>query len=300
MKHHLVIAALALATAGGAAGQSLDQRVLDLRRRQQQREVDQQVTILQALLYEELSVEFDQSPARDVFDFIRTALGVNLIARYNEDLTGSGIDPELPVTLTADKMPALDLLELVLEQCSVVEPCTWQIRKGFLEVGTKERLSVPGARRVFWYPIDELIFQAPKFDDAIDLRLDHAYPWSGTYDGYGGYSGGFLGGGYGGGLQFTVGQPGSGNQSAGKEQRAQELMNLIMDMVEPAAWTANGGDWASMHYRDGQLVVDAPPYILRQIFGSPRVPPPDPPDPAAPAAPPDSPGSPGPAAPAGR
>ena len=69
----------------------------------------------------------------------------------------------------------------VLEQCSVIEPCAWQLRRGFLEVGTTSRLSVPAAREIRWYPIDELVYEAPDFDNAIDLRLEAAFP---TYGGF--------------------------------------------------------------------------------------------------------------------
>jgi hypothetical protein len=255
-----------------AAGQTLSQRVAAIQEKRAEKEKAGKIRILQALLYEQLTVSFDRTPARDVFDYLKIALDVNVIARYSDDTIGYGIEPGTPITLTADGMPALELLELVLEQCSVVDECTWQLRKGYLEVGTKQRLSVPAAREIRWFPIDELIFEAPDFEDALSLRLEDAFPYYGGYGG--GYAGGFLngGGGYGGTIRFGPNISGSGN---GKAQRVQSLIDLIVEFIEPGAWARNGGDVASIRYREGALIINAPPYIHRRIIGYPRVPPPD-------------------------
>ncbi len=231
--------------------------------------------MLQALLYRDISVAFDRTPAREAFDFLKIALDVNLIGRYADDPAGYGIDPELPLTLEAENVPALAVLEQLLEQCSVIDPCTWQLRNGFIEVGTKERLSVDAAREIRMVPIDELTFEPTNFNDAFSLRLDQA-PLLG---GVGWYSSGFYGGyggvgynaGVGGSIQFT--QP-SNRSTSQPPQGTQSLMDLIQDVIEPGAWVRNGGEFASLHYRDGNLIVVAPEYIQRQIFGYPKVPPP--------------------------
>lgn len=273
----LILAATVLAAAAPAPGQTLSERIDAVRKKHARQaagaEASSRLTMLQALLYTELTVDFDEAPAREVFDYFGTALGVNVVARYSDDAVGYGIDPQTPITLSADDEAAVQVLNLVLEQCAVVDPCTWQLRDGFLEVGTKERLSVPAARETRWYPIDQLVFEAPKFDDAISLRLEAAYPWYPGYNGglFGGY-GGFGGsGGYGGAIQYTTG---SGGSTPAKEQRVQQLIDLIVDLVEPQAWTVNGGDSASIFHRDGALIVRAPEFIQRQISGYPSVPPP--------------------------
>ena len=61
------------------------------------------VKALQALLYRELTVNFEQTPARDVFEFLKTALGINIVVRYDDDAVGYGIDGELPISLSARK-----------------------------------------------------------------------------------------------------------------------------------------------------------------------------------------------------
>jgi hypothetical protein len=270
---------LALAVALGmvaapAAGQTLAERVKALQEKRAQKEKATKIRMLQALLYREVTVTFDRTPARDVFDFLRVTLDVNLLVRYSDDAVGYGIEPDTPITLTAEGMPALDVLELVLEQCSLVDECTWQLRRGYVEVGTKERLSVPATREVRWFPIDELVFEAPHFNDAISMRLEDAFPFGG---GLGwGYSGGFLGGGgmggYGGSIRFATPSTTTGNR---KQQRIDSLIDMIVETVEPDAWRRNGGTTASIRHHDGALIINAPPYVHRKIFGYPRVPPPE-------------------------
>src|SRR5262245_49627722 len=137
--------------------------------------------VLQAVLYKRLTVNFAGTPAREVFDYLRTALGIPLEVHYAGDGAGGGIDPNLAITLEAQDTPVVEVLDKVLEQCSIVDECTWQVRRGALEVGTKDRLSVSTAREIRWYPVDELVFEAPKFTNAIELRLDASYTQNGAW-----------------------------------------------------------------------------------------------------------------------
>ena len=95
----------------------------------------------------------------------------------------------------------------------------------------KERLSVASAREVRWYPVDEVTFEPPNFTDSIQVRLEQAYANSGAW----GYNSS-MGGGYGGQIQFTTPQTASSS-----EQRGESLIDLIVTIVEPAAWARNGG-----------------------------------------------------------
>jgi len=248
--------------------------------------------MLQALLYTDLTVDFDHTAARTVIEYVATALGINLIGRYADDPAGHGIDPETPITLDVKDLPALEVLELILEQCSVSEPCTWQLRRGFVEVGTKERLAESGAQVLHVYPIDELLLEPPRHDDApmVGMYVGHSFDldrngrgsgrnWgSPGYGGYGGYRS--YGGGYGGGGTGSIGSGnaatgGSANTPERKAERGHALVKLIVDSIEPDAWRRHGGDWAWIEYQSGGLVVRAPDFIHREIGGYPHVPPPD-------------------------
>ena len=71
--------------------------------------------------------------------------------------------PSRTVSVAVENRTALDLLEDLLDQASDYVECTWQIRRGFVEVGTKARLSVPAARERRTYHIRDLMIEAPRF-----------------------------------------------------------------------------------------------------------------------------------------
>lgn len=283
---------LAALFAAPATGQTLAERIAAVRARhaQQNAATDPaalKTKMLQALLYTKLTVNFDETPAREVFEYFKTALDINLIARYSDDPIGFGIDPLTPITLDIEDAIAVDVLELVLEQCAMTGECTWQLRRSFVEVGTKERLSVSSARELRVYPVGDLLHEPPRFVDAppIGFTDEYWYPYGpySPYGGYGGYGGALYGGSY---LSPSAGNHRWGGGSSDravmedpntpekKAQRAQSIIELIITSIEPTAWTDNGGEWASIRYRDDALLVTAPDYVHRQINGYGPVPPP--------------------------
>jgi hypothetical protein len=287
-----LVAGIAACTilAGAASGQSLKDRinyVMQKRSQSQSRNVSK-AQMLGALLYTDLTVQFDETPARDAINYLETFLGINIIGRFDDDRVGYGIDPEAPITLDVANRPALTVLEMILDQCSgqgFDEACTWQLRNGFVEVGTKERLNA--AREVRYYPIRDLLFQPPYFDNAPDLDIDSALDQgsqgAGGFGGGGGGGGGFGGGGRGGGRGGGGGGSGGGGGGGGgifgdpddegerpnEDELAQEVIDIIIELVEPDAWEDNGGDAASIRYYSGTLIIRAPDYIQRQVGGYP-------------------------------
>jgi hypothetical protein len=300
-----ILATLAIAV-GSARAQTLAERIAEVRAQHARETAAKSVgelrtELLQKLYYTRFSASFDETPARDVFEYLKAVLDINLIVRYSDDPVGHGIDPETPITLEVEELPAIDILELVLEQCSAVEQCTWQLRNGFIEAGTKERLSADGAQEVRSYPIGDLLYEPVQFEDSPPIGFQgvhydaarHFGVYPGSFGGYLGHSfGGYYGGGYNTGYSGSFGpqvgrypgrsggryfRPGSGypldrNSPEEKAERAQEIVELIVSTIEPMAWRRNGGEWASITYQDGVLIVRAPDYIHRQINGYPPVP----------------------------
>ncbi len=248
-----------------AYGQSLSERInyVMQRRAQAQARNTSKAHMLSVLLYTDITVQFDETQARDAINYLQTVLGINIIGRYSDDKIGFGIDPETPITLDVIDKPALTVLELVLDQCAEFdEPCTWQLRNGFVEVGTKDRLSAPSAREIRYYPIRDLLFEPPRFNNAPKLDLDSALN-------QGGGRGGGSGGGRGGGGGSIFGDPGEEEDRPTEAERAQEIVDLITETVDPDAWDVNGGDRASIRYFQGTLIIRAPDFIHRQIGGYP-------------------------------
>jgi hypothetical protein len=185
------------------------------------------------------------------------------VGRYRDDRFAQGIDPGTPVTLDASDEPALTVIELLLDQCATDDPCTWQLRDGYVEVGTKDRLGAASARETRCYPLRDLLSEPLHFDNAPQLDIAAALSQAGSYGG-GGTGGGGMGGG-GGGLIF--GQPDEPPDRAVEQELADQIILLITQSVEPEAWPDNGGEWASIHYFCGTLIIRAPDFVHRQIGG---------------------------------
>jgi uncharacterized membrane protein YgcG len=284
MKHAIPILALvaggaALIACQDAAAQSLSDRINHVmqQKTKAQNTNASKARMLGMLLYTDISVQFDQTPARDAIKYLQTVLGITIIGRYSDDRAGVGIDPETPITIDVTDKPALSVLELVLEQCSAEgDQCTWQIREGFVEVGTKERLATSDRNNIRYYSIRDLLFEPPMFDNAPTLDLDAALQQGQQGGGGGGGGGGGFGGGGGGGVSgggggggSIIGEPGGEVDRIPEAERAQQIIDIITETVEPESWDINGGDWATIRYYQGTLIIRAPDFIQRQIGGYP-------------------------------
>lgn len=247
--------------------------------------------VLQALVHTDIEVEFDETPAREAFRFIAAALGITVVGRYSDDATGFGIDPETPISIRRAEMRGLDAVVMILAQCEVMDECAWQTRGGFLEVGTKERLSLGPAQVIKTYPIDDLLFEAPDFEDAPTFRLEDelgtgviAHPGvivrgRPYYRGFGGtywpYQQRRLNGLNGfGGMAFGASTASPRQGTRERQAAAQNLIELITSVIEPQVWDVNGGTGGTIAYSHGMLVVKAPEFVHRQLGGVPPIPPP--------------------------
>jgi len=295
----LIAMTLPFIASAAASAQNLSDRIAEVARRREaeSRRDTSQGALLGALLYTDITVNFDETPARDAFTYVKQLLGVDLVVRYNDDRSGFGIDPDTPISLEAKGVPALTVIERMLEQCADLDPCTWQLRKGYIEIGTKDRLSVPAARELRMYPIRDLLFEVPRFDNAPEFDLNSSLNqgggaggggggFGGGGGGFGGGGGGFGGGGGGGGFGGGGGGAGGGGGGGGapfgnpgeepermsEDEKVQQLVDIILETIEPDAWVDNGGDAATIRYFEGVLIVRAPDYIQRQIGGYPFAP----------------------------
>ena len=57
-----------------------------------------------------------------------------------------------------------------------------------------------------------------------------------------------------------------------EDEKVQQIVDIILETIEPDAWQQNGGDAASIRYYEGVLLIRAPDYIQRQIGGYPFAP----------------------------
>lgn len=257
--------ALLIAAGLLAAGQSFGQASDEMR-----------ASAYGAMVHTRLSVAFDDVSARDAIRSVSVATGVTIIGRYGDDRVGHGIQPETPIAFEIDDVPALFVLEMILEQCALYEPCTWQVRKGFVEVGTKERLSTPGASETRTYNIRDLLIEAPYFAGRPDVGTveadfeTHPYktaaltvPVELVPDGRG---------------PMSIGGVSAFGHTARKrpEELLNEIVRGIVETIEPGNWDYGQADpedtankIARLRVIKDSLVIRAPGYVHRRIMGPP-------------------------------
>lgn len=254
-----------LAGAVGLSSAASAQHDLALHRAEEHRDKANQ---LGRLVYTDISFDVVETPVSDVLAMIADRTSTTIIARYDTDALSHGIDPDQPITLTARDQPALRVLEMVLGQSapSAWSSCTWQLRSGYIEVGTKERLGGPGGHRLVVYPLADLLHDVNNFDNAPDLDVAGALSQS-SAGARGVRSGGGIGNGGGGRGGSLIGDPGDEPERLTAEISALEMISVITRIIEPERWWPRG-DLSIRHHRR-TLLVRAPDFVQRQIGGYP-------------------------------
>ncbi len=210
-----------------------------------------------ARLMRPISTELENARLEDIVNFVGDFTGADIDAKWADDRSGIGLDPDFEVTISVNNVESLTFLERVLEKAEALDfvENTWQLgNDGVLEIGPKEVLN--RHRTLVVYDINDLLFQIPNFGNVPQLDLDSILDQ------------GQQGGGGGGGSSFFEDE---GDQGAAdlrsREELVDQIMDLIMELVEPDQWIDNGGEGASMDFYDGTLLIKAPDYVHRQING---------------------------------
>ncbi|MCH2161390.1 MAG: hypothetical protein MK085_05905, partial [Phycisphaerales bacterium] len=64
-------------------------------------------------------------------------------------------------------------------------------------------------------------------------------------------------------------EPGEEPDRQSEEEKVEQIIDIILEVVEPEMWVENGGDAASIRYYQGVLIVRAPDFVHRLIGGYP-------------------------------
>ncbi len=211
------------------------------------------------LLTRRLDVEFTEQRLEDIMTFLTEYSGAEIIPLWIDERTGIGMDKDEQITLKVRNKPVLTVIEMVLAKAKsdFGDPTanTWQLTPwGELEVGPKERLN--RRTRLEIYDISDLLFEIPTYDEVPDIDLQSVLQSN-------------QGGGGGGRSPFRNDQQNNENETLNRQDKAQEIIDLLTTLVEPEQWEDNGGDAASIRYFQGSIIVKAPDYIHRNINGYP-------------------------------
>ena len=204
-----------------------------------------------------ITLDVEDQPIEDIFNFIIDVTGADLLPIYlNDNTSADGMDPETQVTIKVTNTPALIVLERLLKRVQRLEGTgieyTWQLSEyGSIECGPKTELNRD--QRVELYDISDLLFVVPNFDNSPEFDLQSAVSAAG--------------GGGGGGGQSPFSGGGQDVDLTSAQERADAISDLIQSTIEPDQWAELGGDGASMTTFGNSLVITAPDYIHRQIAG---------------------------------
>jgi hypothetical protein len=197
----------------------------------------------------------------DAVDFLRDVSGANIIVNWKA-LEAAGVTRDAPVNLHLNGVSLHKAMDLLLTEAAGGDTITYVVDQGVIEITTRELADKNMVTRV--YPVEDLLMIIPDFNDAPQFSLDAAQNGGG-----GGGSPVGQGGGGGAAAANPLFQQG-GTQTAEvvktKAERAQELVELIEQVVSPDIWKDNGGT-ASLRYYNGMLVVTAPRSIQEAIGG---------------------------------
>jgi hypothetical protein len=130
---------------------------------------------------------------------------------------------------------------------------SWSLGDGYIEIGPKEMLNQK--KYVLIYPVRELLFTVPVFDEAPEMDLESVLGGSQT-----GEMTGSL---------FRDENDQDDQDRVSEVDQADELVDIITSIVDPLQWEKNGGDGGSIRYFRGSLIINASDYLHRQVGGYP-------------------------------
>ena len=202
------------------------------------------------------TIAFDNTALVDAIDYLRDITGLNINVNWRA-LEEIGVSKTDPVTLKLKNVTLRQVMKLMLENVSPGN-LTYYVDGNVLHVTTKELARKNMVTRV--YHIEDLITDLPQFTQAPDFNLQSTSTNGG--------SGGSGGGSGGGGGQGIFGGNGQNSQQQEvvktREERAQELIDLITSTIERDVWEVNGGA-ATIRYFNGTLIITAPREVQEQI-----------------------------------
>jgi hypothetical protein len=203
-----------------------------------------------------VSVDFQDKRLEDVINFIQTSSAAELEPLWIDDRNSEGLDKEKLISVKVDNQTFLQLIERVLEKGrgDTGGDNTWQMSEtGAMQLGPKERLNK--FRRVEIYDINDLLLEVPDYTDVPHIDLQQALQ---SNQGGGGGQSPFR----------EQGQQDRDARLRTRQQKVDDLLQLITQIVEPDQWTDNGGSGGSIKfYPPGSLIVNAPDYMHRGIDG---------------------------------
>ena len=194
----------------------------------------------------------------DAVDFIRDVGGVNIHVNWKA-LEQHSVTADTPVNIRLRAVSLRKVLNLLLSEASGSDTLTFFVDQGVVEITTRELADKKVYTKI--YPVDDLVMEIPEFTEPPSFSLQ-----SSSDQGGGGGGGG--GGGSGSGLfaNSSSDQNRDQNNTTTREERGEQLVQLVTETVRPDIWAVNGGN-ATIRYFRGNLIVTAPRSVHEALGG---------------------------------
>ncbi|MBX2850231.1 MAG: type II and III secretion system protein [Phycisphaeraceae bacterium] len=219
----------------------------------------------QASLRKIVTLSNDNLSLDQVIAFIRDTTGANIAVNWPA-LELVGIDQDSLVTISLSRVPAEQLLRLVLDQVSADafddDKAGFTVTEGIVKISTLRDLKSETETRV--YDIRDLLVQVPNFDNAPGFDLNEALSNTSS----GGSGGGGSGGGGGGGEGGLFGDSDDSDQDEDLPSR-QELVDQIVNLInttvgDPDEWL---DEESTLTELNGNMIIKTTGDNHRQIVG---------------------------------
>lgn len=201
-------------------------------------------------------VAFEEAPLDQVIDWMGTLTEMQIVVRW-QTLEDAGIERDKPITMNLKGLRLSQLLWMIMKEAGGPDlNLAYRAAGKVLTISTQEDLGKEMVVRV--YDVSDLLVRAPRFTNAPQLDLAQA--------GQGGGQGG--GGGAGQNIFGGQGQSTQDEDERGDEEDdagIQELIDLIVQTVEPDSWTDNGGLGTIQAFR--RLLVVRNNILVHQALG---------------------------------
>ncbi len=202
-------------------------------------------------------VAFEEAPLDQVMDWLGTTTPMQINLRW-QVLEDAGIERDKPITMNFSGLRFSQVLWLILKEAGGPDlNLAYRASGRVLTISTEEDLGKEMVVRV--YDVSDLLVRAPRFRNAPQLDLAQA----GGQGGQGGGGGQNIFGGAGGGSSQDDDDSRGGRDSDNDD--INELIELIVQTVEPDSWTDNGGLGTIQSFRN--LLVVRNNILVHQALG---------------------------------
>ena len=204
-------------------------------------------------------VPFNGVGLTEAIDFLRDVSGANLVVNWKA-LEEAGVNKDAPVNVRLHHVSLRKALETVLSEVAAGDKLGYDIDQNVITITTRELADSKMFTRV--YPIQDLIMEIPDFRDAPDFSLNTTS--NNAAQNPGGTAGG---GGAGAGptSPFTEGGKNGEDKGKSKEDRANEIIEMIKAVIQPEVWDSGK---AAIRFWNGNLIITAPRSVQEAIGGT--------------------------------